>query len=59
MSKNLIFLALSSRIFSVVHVKRARDKKFGKNEGASQIFGFYSIFITKYFLENVKKLDFF
>ena len=29
--------------------KRARDEKFGKIGGISQIFGFYTIFFTKYF----------
>ena len=41
---------------------RARDEKFGKNEGVSQIFGFYSIFITKFFQnfsKKQKKLAFF
>ena len=50
-------------MFSVnLSKKRARDEKFGKNGGISQIFGFYSFFIAKYFrifgkigLENLKK----
>ena len=37
---------------------RARDEKFGKNEGVSQIFGFYSNFITKYFWKMSKNLNF-
>jgi hypothetical protein len=36
------FLALFS-------INRDRDEKFGKNGGISQIFEFYSFFITKYF----------
>ena len=38
---------------------RARDEKFGKNEGVSQIFEFYCIFINKYFWKMSKNLNFF
>ena len=61
--KNLALIPKNLALFSVtLSKKRARDEKFGKIGGISQIFGFYCIFITKFFqvlTENAKKLALF